>query len=53
MNQAGLDAVRDRISVLRQWRDKNDPDAKLMADLLDEIERLEARDKAAAPPEDA
>lgn len=53
MPQASHDAIRSRIEVLRHWRDENDPDAQMMADMLAEIERLEARDKAAAPPEDA
>lgn len=51
MKQANHDAIRGRIETLRQWRGANDPDAKLMAELLDEIERLQG--KALAPPEDA
>ncbi|WP_313349234.1 hypothetical protein [Paracoccus sp. (in: a-proteobacteria)] len=38
------DSVRHRIETLRHWRNKNDRDAQIMADLLDEIERLEAKD---------
>lgn len=45
------EAVRDRIQTLRHWRDKDDIDAQIMADLLEEIEQLEAKKRAA--PEDA
>lgn len=47
-----LEAVRSRIETLRQWKWEKDPDAQIMTDMLEEIERLSARDaRQSANPE--
>lgn len=54
MKHIDADTVRDRIDILRQWRGSDDPDAKLMNDMLKEIERLKAGDsRRMARPKDA
>lgn len=43
MTYASLEAARNRIAVLRNWRGNQDIDAEIMVSLIEEIEYLERR----------
>lgn len=46
MPHADRQAVRARIEALRNWKGENDPDAKLMTDLLRDLEEADRRQSA-------